>query len=90
MKHLKLVPYHPKSNGVVERCVQTFKSAMKAMSEEPGKVKEKLATFLFQYRKTSHSTPGALPTRAISEKERTFNVELFRTHFSQQHKKKST
>ena len=47
VKHLKSAPYHPKLNGVVERCVQTFKSAMKDMSKEPGKVKEKLSTFLF-------------------------------------------
>ena len=50
MKHLKSAPDHPKSNGAVERCVQTFKSTMKAMSKEPGKVEEKLATFLFSIR----------------------------------------
>ena len=62
VKHLKSAPYHPKLNGAVERCVQTFKSTMKDMSKEPGKVKEKLSTFLFQYRNTSHSTTGAPPT----------------------------
>ena len=62
VKHLKSAPYHPKSNGAVEKCVQTFKSAMRAMSKQPGKVNEKLSTFLFQYRNTPHSTTGAPPT----------------------------
>ena len=30
IKHIKVAPYHPSSNGAVERLVQTFKKAMRA------------------------------------------------------------
>ena len=30
VKHIRCAPYHPSSNGAVERFIQTFKKAMKA------------------------------------------------------------
>ena len=62
IKHLTSAPYHPATNGLAERCVQSFKSAMKSETEvKPLSIK--LATFLLAYRNTPHSTTGEAPSQ---------------------------
>ena len=49
IRHSKVAPYHPRSNGLAERFVQTFKMAMKKMSRGGGDINQKLTqcTLLF-------------------------------------------
>ena len=61
--HLRTALYHPASNGLAERAVQTFKAAMKQM--QGGSVESKVSHFLFKYRVTPHSTTGASPANLI-------------------------
>ena len=62
MKHILCPTYSPKSNGLVERFVQTFKNAMKKMSETSSDLDRNLANFLLNYRNTPHSTTGQEPS----------------------------
>ena len=56
VKHIKCTPYHPSSNGAVERLVQTFKNFMKVNASNGGTLSQRLASFLFSYRTTPHAT----------------------------------
>ena len=56
-------PYHPSSNGLAERAVQTFKTGMK--KRVSGDVATQLARFLFHYRTTPHSVTGDSPAKLL-------------------------
>ena len=50
IEHIRTSPYHPASNGLAERSVQTFKMGLKRITE--GSLQARLNKFLFQYRLT--------------------------------------
>lgn len=60
VKHVRSTPYHPKTNGLVERAVQTFKNRFQA-SKSVQDLDLRLANFLFSYRNTPHATTGRSP-----------------------------
>ena len=57
IRHLTSAPYHPASNGLAERAVQTLKNAIKKDSGGVS-LQTQLNNFLFRYRITPHSTTG--------------------------------
>ena len=63
IKHLKSAPYHPASNGLAERAMQTLKNAIKKDSGGVS-LETQIFWFLFHYRITPHSTTGVTPAKA--------------------------
>ena len=61
--HTTTLPYHPKSNGQVERAVQTVKIALKKSHIDS--LDTQLSCFLFKYRITSHATTGIPPSELL-------------------------
>ena len=62
IRHSLTAPYHPRSNGLAERAVQTFKAAVKKMD---GPLHIRIACFLFSYRITLQSTTGRSPAELL-------------------------
>ena len=52
IKHIRTSPYHPSSNGLAERFVQSFKLAMKKSEKDGLSIAQRLASFLLSYRNT--------------------------------------
>ena len=59
IRHVPSAPYHPSTNGLVERAVQTFKQCMSKLHD--GTVQTMLSRFLFRYRNSLHTTTGETP-----------------------------
>ena len=60
--HVTSAPYHPATNGLAERAVQTLQEAIKKLSAE---MEARLSRFLFHYRTTPHSTTGVSPAELL-------------------------
>ena len=58
-----VAPYHPSSNGLAERAVQTFKVGLKKLAE--GTLADRVSRLLFSYRITPHSKTGRTPAELL-------------------------
>ena len=77
IQHLTIAPYHPSSNGLAERAVQTFKQAMKKASDSTD-VETNLARFLFHYRSTPTTTTGVSPAELFLKRSMRKHLQLMR------------
>ena len=67
ISHVRTSPYHPTSNGLAERAIQTFKAAMKRMNM--GTIESRVPSFLFKYRVMPHSTTGIPPAELMFNRQ---------------------
>ena len=76
IRHVTSAPYHPATNGLAERAVQTFKAAMKKAPPKTS-IETRVSRFLFHYRLTPHSTTGISPAELLlSRRPRTHLDQL--------------
>ncbi|XP_064483069.1 uncharacterized protein K02A2.6-like [Ornithodoros turicata] len=78
IQHSLTAPYHPATNGLAERFVQTLKSSLKSMQGE-GSIHENLAKFLIAYRTCPHTTTGETPSKLFLGREIRTRRSLIRT-----------
>ena len=78
IKHVKSAPYHPSTNGLAERFVQTFKSAMKASEKDSKTLTTRLSTFLGNYRATPHATTGSSPSQLFLKRKVQTKLDLLK------------
>jgi hypothetical protein len=65
IRHKRGAPYHPATNGLAERFVQTVKNGLKASQPEGLDIRYRLDRFLMAYRNAPHSTTGQSPAQLM-------------------------
>ena len=65
IRHTRVAPYHPSSNGLAERAVGTLKNGLKAAAEAGVSVERALARFLLAYRSSPHAVTGRTPAEML-------------------------
>lgn len=75
-RHVRTAPYHPSSNGLAERFVQTLKGALRK-SSRPTSPSE-LADFLLSYRNTPQATTAEAPSILLLGRRLRARLDLIR------------
>ena len=69
IRHIRSTPYHPSTNGLAERFVLTFKSAMKASEDDGLSLHIRISRFLANYRAAPHATTGISPSELFLQRK---------------------
>ena len=69
VKHICSAPYHPSTNGLAERLVQSLKQSLKATRNSGRSLLHRLYDFLLTYRQLVHSTTGKTPSSLFLQHE---------------------
>ena len=62
VKHIRVAPYHPASDGAAERMIQPFKRSVEASASTGASMRHCLADFFLTYRTTPHAVTGRTPS----------------------------
>ena len=82
IKHTICAPYHPSSNGAVERFKKTFKQPLRASEKDGRTLSHHLADFLLTYRSTPHATTNPTPSSLFLNREVRTWFSLFHPNVS--------
>ena len=76
IKHITSSPYHPSTNGLAERSVQTFKEGMK--KQKTSTIETRVSRFLFAYCNTPHSTTIVSPAMSMFNRQLRSHLDLLK------------
>ena len=87
IRHLTSAPYHPASNGLAERAVQTLKTALKKDSSGVS-LEKQIHHFVFRYRITPHSTTGVAPAELLLGRRPRSRLDLLHPEIAERVRKR--
>ena len=76
IKHVRIAPYHPASNGQAERVVQTVEEGLRKQQGETLEIH--LAKVLFRHRLTPNTTTGHSPAELLMNRQLKSRLDLNR------------
>ena len=76
VQHITTPPYSPKSNGLAEKSVQTFKNGFGG--QKSGSVQSRVSRFLFKYRVTPHTTTMKSPAELFLGRQMRTHMDTLR------------
>lgn len=76
--HIRVAPYHPASNGLAERFVQSVKMALKTSERDGRSLNHRLCEFLLTYRNTPHATTGVSPASLLVHRPLCTRLDLLK------------
>ena len=80
--HIRSAPYHPSTNGLAERAVQTLKDGLRCIKD--GTIETtRLARFLSKYRLTPHSTTRLSPSEMLLGRRPRSRLDLMNPDLAQ-------
>ena len=80
IRHTRVAPYHPSSNGLAERAVRIFKEGLKKQS---GKTVAEWMAQMFQYRITPHTTTGIAPAELLMRRKLRSRLDMLKPQVEQ-------
>lgn len=78
ISHVKSPIYHPSSNGIAEKAVQTFKRGMKKLLEEKHDMKKAIQILLKEYRASPLPHIGESPSALMFKREMRTQIDKLR------------
>uniref|UniRef100_H3AEI6 ribonuclease H n=1 Tax=Latimeria chalumnae TaxID=7897 RepID=H3AEI6_LATCH len=75
VRHIRSAPYHPATNGLAERFVQTMKQALRATK---GSIHQRLDNFLLVYRNTPHTITNESPAMLFVKRKLHIFLDLLK------------
>lgn len=85
IRHIRSAPFHPASNGLAERAVQTVKEGLKRMKGDS--LSTRLSRFLFKYCLTPHSTTSRTPAEMLMGRRPKSKLDLLHPDIKQEKQK---
>ena len=83
IRHFRGAPYHPKTNGLAERMVQTVKKQLGKYNSIPGTLKTKISRILLSYRNTPHRITETSPAEMMLKRPIPSKWDLLRPSVSE-------